>query len=600
MPETNTHETTPTLVDLNALTLVDRAAEPLEAPKRPLQRRQLFAGVSAVTAAVALRQLIMPTAAVAQEPPIQRPMMRWAQQTTKIVASAAPALPPLGVIALNRMGFGLSPGDLDQFNALGGTPEAALAAYVEQQLSPETIDDSAFDTLLAGRQYKTLGKTQAQLWTEHVRAANLTWEERTRPLWETEETTFLRAVYSKRQLVEVLADHWHNHFNIYGRDFWTAPVWVHYDRDVIRGHMLGNFRQMVEAVAQSPAMLYYLDNQSNSGGNPNENYARELFELHTMGAENYFGVKPLTVGANGEFVHPAPKDANGKPLMYVDEDVYGATTCFTGWRLDEDTGLFKFDAPAHFPYQKVVLGHAITAAQGVKDGHDVLDILCRHPATAWHVALRLCRRLISDAPPDSVVQAAADTFMANLDAPDQLKQVTRTILLSTEFRTTWGEKIKRPLEYIVSILRASSADFDPADNSFSWLYYNMGQELFGWHPPNGYPDFREAWSSTMPMLQRWRMCNWLLDWTYGGTGPNKDVNRLPFNNPATVKTPIALVDYWSNRILGQLLPNSERQPIIDFMANGRNPNFDLPTDQIDERLRYMIGLIFMSPAFQWR
>jgi uncharacterized protein (DUF1800 family) len=498
------------------------------------------------------------------------------------------------------MAFGPRPGDLDAFNALGGTPEAALVAYIEQQLNPETIDDSAFDTLLAGRQYQTLGKTQAQLWSDHVRTANLPWEERTRPLWETVETTFLRATYSKRQLVEVLADHWHNHFNIYGHDYWPAPVWVHYDRDVIRGHMLGNFRQMVEAVAQSPAMLYYLDNQSNSGGNPNENYARELFELHTMGAENYFGVKPLTVGPNGEFVHPAPKDANGKPLMYVDEEVYGATTCFTGWRLDDDTGLFKFDAPAHFPYQKVVLGRAIPAAQGVKDGHDVLDILCRHPGTARHVALRLCRRLISDFPPDNVVQAAADTFMANLDAPDQLKQVTRTILMSAEFRTTWGAKIKRPLEYVVSILRASMADFDPADNSFGWLYLNMGQELFGWHPPNGYPDFKEAWSSTMPMLQRWRMCNWLLDWTYGGTGTNKDDNRLPFSNPTGIKTPIAIVDYWSNRFLGQLLPNSERQPIIDFMANGRNPNFDLPADQIDERLRYMIGLIFMSPAFQWR
>ncbi len=600
MQETNTHEPAPATVDLDTLTVVAQAAEPLGPPKRSLKRRHLLAGLSAVTATVAFHQLTTPPAAVAQEAQTLAPAMRSAQPARAASAGTAPSLPPLGIIALNRMAFGPRPGDLDAFNALGGTPEAALVAYVEQQLNPATIDDSAFDTLWAGRQYQTLGKTQAQLWSDHVRTANLPWEERTRPLWETVETTFLRATYSKRQLVEVLADHWHNHFNIYGHDYWPAPVWVHYDRDVIRGHMLGNFRQMVEAVAQSPAMLYYLDNQSNSGGNPNENYARELFELHTMGAENYFGVKPLTVGPNGEFVHPAPKDANGKPLMYVDEDVYGATTCFTGWRLDDDTGLFKFDAPAHFPYQKVVLGRAIPAAQGVKDGHDVLDILCRHPGTARHVALRLCRRLISDFPPDSVVQAAADTFMANLDAPDQLKQVTRTILMSAEFRTTWGEKIKRPLEYVVSILRASMADFDPADNSFGWLYLNMGQELFGWHPPNGYPDFKDAWSSTMPMLQRWRMCNWLLDWTYGGTGANKDDNRLPFSNPTGIKTPIAIVDYWSNRFLGQLLPNSERQPIIDFMANGRNPNFDLPADQIDERLRYMIGLIFMSPAFQWR
>jgi uncharacterized protein (DUF1800 family) len=432
--------------------------------------------------------------------------MRSTQQlTVTTAAGTAPTLPSLGVIALNRMGFGPRPGDLAAFYTLGTTQEACLEAYVEQQLNPTAIDDSACDAIIANYQFQTLDKSLSQLWADHVRKQNIPWEERFLPAAEVERVTFLRAVYSRRQLNEVLADHWHNHFNVYGYDYWSAPVWVHYDRDVIRGHMLGNFRQMVEAVAQSPAMLYYLDNQSNSGGNPNENYARELFELHTLGAENYFGVKPLEVGPNGAFIHPAPKDANGRPLLYIDEDVYGATTCFTGWRVDGDTGLFKFDASAHFPYQKVVLSQSIPAAQGIKDGHDVLDVLCRHPGTARFVARRLCRRLISDFPPESVVQAAANTFLANLDAPDQLKQVTRTILLSPEFRTTWGQKIKRPLEYVAGILRAAAAAFDPKDNNFGWLYSNMGQELFGWHPPNGYPDFRNAWSSTMPMLQRWRM-----------------------------------------------------------------------------------------------
>ncbi|HMN27276.1 MAG TPA: DUF1800 domain-containing protein, partial [Caldilineaceae bacterium] len=414
-----------------------------------------------------------------------------------------------------RLAFGPRAGDIEAFNALAATPEAALEAYVEQQLNPAAIDDSACDALVAGYQFQTLGKSVTQLWTDHVRKEGIDWNERTRPMWETERLTFLRAVYSQRQLVAVLADHWHNHFNIFGRDYWTAPVWVHYDRDVIRGHMLGNFRQMVEAVAQSPAMLYYLDNQSNSGGNPNENYARELFELHTMGAENYFGVKPLTIGPDGGFVHPAPKDGNGRPLLYVDEDVYGATTCFTGWRVNGDTGVFQFDAAAHFPYQKIVLGRAIPASQGIKDGHDVLDLLSRQVGPARYIARKLCRRLIGDHPPETVVQAAVDTFMANLDAADQLKRVVRTILLSAEFRTTWGEKIKRPFEYAVSLLRAAQADFNPTDDGFRWMYYNTGQELFSWNPPNGYPDFKEPWSGTMPMLQRWRLCNWLIEWKYG-------------------------------------------------------------------------------------
>lgn len=508
------------------------------------------------------------------------------------------SLPPLGMIALNRMGFGLRPGDLAAFNTLGATPEACLTAYIEQQLYPETIDDSACDAVIGSYGFTTLGKSQAQLWADHVKKPNLPYGERLQPVEETRKVAFLRALHSRRQLNEVLADHWHNHFNIFGWDNWTAPMFVHYDRDVIRANMLGNFRTMLEAVATSPAMLYYLDNQSNSGGNPNENYARELFELHAMGAENYFGVVPLIIN-NGNYEHPAPKDSNGKPLLYIDDDVYGATTCFTGWRVNEDTGLFAFDANAHFPYQKLVLGRLIPAAQGIKDGRDVLDILARHAMAARYICRRLCRRLIHDNPPERVVQAAADVFLANLDAPDQLRQVTRTILLSPEFRTTWGEKIKRPFEYVVSLLRAAEADFIP-DNGFFWTYEAMGQPLFAWSPPNGYPDDKATWSSTMPLLQRWRVCNSLIEWRYGGDGPNKDDYRLNFVTPAGIKTPNAVVDYWADRILGQPLPDSERQPIVDFMANGRNPNFALPDKELTDRLRYMIALIFMAPSFQWR
>lgn len=563
-----------------------------------IERRQLLTGAGAVVFAAAMAHVASSKSVTADGTPAA-PALRSPQNEVTGAAGGAPSLPPLAVLALNRMGFGPRPGDIEAFNALAGTPEACLEAYVEQQLNPAAIDDSACDTLIAGHQFQTLGKSLTQLWTDHVRKEGISWTERTQPMWETEQATFLRAVYSRRQLLEVLADHWHNHFNVYGRDYWTAPVWVHYDRDVIRGHLLGNFRQLVQAVAQSPAMLYYLDNQSNSGGNPNENYARELFELHTMGAENYFGVKPLTVGPDGGFIHPAPKDANGRPLLYVDDDVYGATTCFTGWRVDTDTGVFKFDAAAHFPYQKIVLGRAIPAAQGIQDGHDVLDLLARHPGTARHIARKLCRRLISDHPPESVVQAAADTFMANLDAADQLKQMVRTILLSAEFRTTWGQKIKRPFEYAVSLLRAAEADFTVADN-FRWVYQNLGQELFSWSPPNGYPDFKEPWSGTMPILQRWRLANWLIEWKYGGDGPNKDERRLRFNHPPGVTTAIAIVDYWSQRLLGYRLPEYERQQIIDFMAYGRQPTVELPAKEIGDRLRYMIALIFQSPSFQWR
>lgn len=593
------------LIELHSTTTTPAISKP---PNRPTaqerktalltRRNLLLSGGVAGVAAVAHRLPGAPSTMVqAQAIYDNTPHMR--------LATARPAddmatltLPSLGVIALNRMGFGPRPGDLAAFNALGATPEACLTAYVEQQLYPENIDDSAADAIIATYGFTTLGKSQAQLWADHVKKQGMTYGERIQPVEETRKTAFLRAIYSRRQLNEVLADHWHNHFSIYGWDSWTAPMFVHYDRDVIRANMFGNFRTMLEAVATSPAMLYYLDNQSNSGGNPNENYARELFELHAMGAENYYGVVPLIIN-DGNYEHPAPKDSTGKPLLYVDDDVYGATTCFTGWRIDEATGLFKFDANAHFPYQKLVMGRLIPTAQGIKDGRDVLDILARHPMAARYICRRLCRRLIADNPPERIVQAAADVFMANLDAPDQLRQVTRTILLSPEFRNTWGEKIKRPFEYAVALFRAAEADFAP-DDSFFWTYESTGQPLFAWSPPNGYPDDKETWSSTMPMLQRWRFCNSMIEWRYGGDGANKDAYRMAFANPANVKTPNAIVDYWSDRLLGLRLPDSERQPVVDFIANGRNPNFELPETDIADRLRYMIALIFMVPSFQWR
>lgn len=554
----------------------------------------LFAGTfSSVTASSPL--------AYAQAGTSPVPQMRRAvhPSTTAGAAADVPALPSLGLIALNRMGYGPRPGDLAAFTALAATPDACLDAYIEQQLNPAAIDDSACDALIAAQGFTTLNKSLAQLWADHIKKENLDYGERIRPAAETEKVTFLKAVYSKRQLQQVLAEHWFNHFNIYGWDSWTAPVMVHYDRDVIRANVLGNFRTMLDAVAKSPAMLYYLDNQSNSGGNPNENYARELFELHTLGAENYLGVVPLIINENGSYTHPAPKDDQGRPLLYVDADVYGATTCFTGWRVDNDTGLFHFDDKSHFPYQKVVLGRLIPEAQGIKDGNDVLDMLAKHAGTARYLCRKLCRRLIGDNPPERIVQEAADVFLANVNAPDQLKQVTRTILRSPEFRTTWAAKIKRPFEYTVSILRAAEANFSPKDDFF-YNYDTMGQPLFSWSPPDGYPDVKESWSSTMPMLQRWRMVNFLIDWKIGGEGTDKDNRRLVFTNPASVLTPNAIVDYWSRRLLGFVLPAAERQSVLAFMANGRNPDFDLPESQLADRLPYMIGLLFMSPSFQWR
>ncbi len=565
----------------------DAAIDNPAAPKAAaLSRRALFRGGSALALAAGATTLL-DTNVYAQES-APHPAMR-SPQVEQVVAAldgGAPEVPNVAVIALTRMAFGATPNDWAAFNALGNSDDERLTAYVDQQLNPAAIDDSVCDGVIASWGFTTLNKSLTKLWADHANGEmgyGL-------PAEEVEQATFLRAIYSKRQLVQVLADYWHNHFNIYAWDGWPQPTFVHYDRDVIRANLLGNFRTMLEAVAQSPAMLYYLDNQFNSGDKPNENYARECFELHVMGSENYFGVRSIN--------DPAIKDENGKRLGYVDSDVYGATTCFTGWRIDEETGLFKYDDEDHFPYTKIVLGEVIPEFQGIKDGKQVLDMLAYHPKSAHYICRRLCRRFISDNPPDSVVQAAADVFVANQKAPDQLKKVMRTILLSPEFRATWGEKIKRPFEFSVSVMRALQANYGP--EGFFWHYDDIGQSLFGWRPPNGYPDDRNAWSGTMPMLQRWRHVNRLFEWRIGGEGAHKDDYRVNPHVNVAYKTPNGLVDYYSNRLLGRALPSSERQPIVDFIASGRNPDFDLPDDQIEDRLRPLVALICMSPSFQWR
>lgn len=555
----------------------------------------VFAASAAATVALSPRQAGARAGSQEGEPPPAMRTIRHRPTSRDGAAAGKPARPSLAVIALNRMGFGPRPGDVAAFNALGNTDDERLAAYVEQQLNPSAIDDSACDARIAGHAFETLGKSQNQLWVDHIKSdAAKDWRYRRLPVWETERVTILRVLHSKRQLTEVLADFWHNHFNVYAWDNWIQSMFVHYDRDVIRGNMLGNFRKMLGDVARSPAMLYYLDNQSNAGGNPNENYARELFELHGMGAENYFGVRKSS--------DPEIFDEQGKRKGYIDSDVYGATTCFTGWRVDTETGLFKFDSGSHFPYAKVVLGQIIEEFQGEQDGNIVLNLIANHPGTARYICRKLCRRLVSDNPPESLVQAAADVFYANREADDQLKKVVRTILLSAEFRTTWGDKMRRPFDFAGALLRATQCNYDPQQDNFFWWYNAMGQGLFQWHPPNGYPDVAPAWTGTMPVLQRWRFVNDVLEWKIGGEGADKNDKRIVVDGilPPDVATPEEIVDFWSARLLGYHLPAAERTEIVEFMAFGRGTDSDLPPDQIEERLRYMIGLILMSPSFQWR
>ncbi|MCC6191057.1 MAG: DUF1800 domain-containing protein [Anaerolineales bacterium] len=506
-------------------------------------------------------------------------------------ATGDPALPSLGVIVYNRLAFGARPGDLAAFNALGGTDDARLGAWINQQTNPGAIDDSECDARLAAAGLATLGKPLPQLWVEYYRGS----AGRTVPVGDVRQATFIRAIYSRRQLNEVLADFWHNHFSIYGWDYsYASATWVHFDRDVIRAYMWGNFRQFLQAVTVSPAMLYYLDNYINQVAGYNENWARELFELHTLGSANYLGVmNPLDV----------PKDQNGLAIGYCDNDVYEAARSFTGWRVNNgssgapgDDGTFFYHAAWHDKANKLILGRYQPANQAdMADGNLVLDLLASHPGTARYIASKLCRRLVADDPPQTLVDAAAAVFTAAQGAGDQLAQVVRTICLSAEFKAAWGQKVKRPFEAAAGLVRALNADFYPSDD-FHWTFSAAGQSLFGHRSPDGYPDRRSDWANTTSLLQRWRLANRLV------RNELDDVTvDLLAQMPGGLTTTHQIVDYWISRLLGRPMdPPSNRAPLVDFMAQGRNPDFALPAEQIAERLPHLVALILMAPDFQWR
>ncbi len=525
-------------------------------------------------------------------------------------ASTKPPLAPLEVIALNRLAFGPRPGDYAKFRARSGdSVQAKLYTYLEEQLYPERIPDPDCDGRLA--QFSTLDKTYDQLWNDHVVEAQklpdadgVKWQRIYQPTSEARAATLLRAVYSERQLLEVMTDFWHNHFNSNpDRDGIIAATWVDYD-NLMRQYAFGNFRELLIAVAKHPAMLLYLDTASNTRSGPNENYARELFELHTLGAENYLGV------GRQKSVKTTP---DGLPVGYVDDDVYEASRAFTGWRLndnleypknDEDinaSGSFLVRSAAHDRFQKNVLGHFLPPDQApAQDGLDVLETLANHPGTARHIARKLCRRLISDNPPESVVQAAAQVFLEQKNAPDQVRQVVRNIVRSSEFLQTWGEKIKRPLEASVAMLRAVKADIKKTDAAI-WVSTNMqNQPLFGRIPPDGYPDTRTDWSGTSSLLMRWRMAQSLC---WGGI--EETHSNLLEQTPASVKSCLDMAQFWLARVLGSSQgtgssPSSKAQIVADFVSWGLDIRAEIPADQRNDRVNALVSLVLMVPELQYR
>jgi uncharacterized protein (DUF1800 family) len=586
--------------------------------------------------------------------------------------------------ALNRLGFGPNPGDLERVKAMG------LQKWIDQQLHPESISDSALDARLD--RFPTLKMSSTKLLNEFpqpqvaarregvsVAEYQKEQQEKTKAAMQGMQTDMeqaddrhlpnfdagagngnmdpganpgkakgggkgqagfgnpmmnyedvrtpqrivaelsmakvTRAVYSERQLDEMMVDFWYNHFNVFaakGADKWLITS---YERDAIRPHAMGKFRDLLEATAKSPAMMFYLDNwlsadpvewaklqqeqqmrqmrrgggfgvgpfgmprfpqggpaQQNAAGKKqerglNENYGRELMELHTLGVDG----------------------------GYTQQDVINVAKAFTGWtiRQPQRDPEFFFDDRIHDKGTKTVLGHQIHAG-GMKDGEEVLDLLARDPHTAHHISFELAQRFVSDNPPDALVERMAQTF---LKSDGDIREVLHTMIYSPEFwsKDVYQTKIKTPFEFVVSATRAVGADVDVPLMLVQWTT-RIGQPLYQCEPPTGYSDKADAWVNTGALLNR---MNFSLALTANRLrGAQVDMETLLNSQGAT--DPNAMLDRSIQLLLGGQVSAETRDTLEKQLDDPQILQATLgdPVKQVNAAI--IAGLVLGSPEFQRR
>ena len=465
---------------------------------------------------------------------------------------AWPELSTADFLALNRLTFGPNAEERVRFAQIG------LANWIEEQLAPESIDDRGCEFRL--RNLGTLGMSASDLFDVSDQIFDNV--DRLKVPKELRQATLLRQVYSRRQLFEVMAEFWSDHFNIStekGDCYYLKTV---DDREVIRKNSLGSFRDLVWASAHSPAMLVYLDNQSNQKGAPNENYARELMELHTLGVE----------------------------AGYTQQDVMELARCLTGWTVKEHfwRGQFTFDAKVHDMGTKHVLGVEIHEA-GQAEAERVIERLAEHPAAARFISTKLARRFLADEPPAEIVDKAAQTFE---QTHGDIRAVLRVILLDgLDPKGFWKplgsvpSKYKRPNHFIASALRALNAETDGDDATQDYLL-RMGQVPFLWPTPDGYPDRIQAWQGNL--MPRWQFAFALARNEIKGT----EIDLPKLMETVNAKTLEESTDQITSLLLGSPLEPSARDELLTSLRSAG-------ADET-EGLNIFNAGILSSPAFQWR
>ena len=466
----------------------------------------------------------------------------------KGVRPAYAASSPAEVHVLNRITWGVRPADLDKIRQMG------IEKYIDWQLQPADIGDPLADFFLGSFAPK-LTMSLEELTRLPIQTLN------SEVQFSLVAGRIIRAILSERQLYERMVEFWTDHFNVPLGDHIAEKVVD--DREVIRKNALGKFGDLLLTSAQSPAMLLYLDNASSDKANPNENYARELMELHTL-------------GVNGG---------------YTEHDVKAVARALTGWTLRKGLGgQFGYNDAMHDKGEKVILGSTFPAGRSIEDGLQLLDMLASHPSTAKFISTKLCRSFVSDTPSQNLIDSTAQVF---LRTDGNIRDVMRHILTSPEFMQSQGAKFRRPLEFMVAMLRLTRADVQNSD----WLgqaLIAMGHLPFFWQPPNGYPDGAGAWLNTNGLLNRWKAAFALMTKSTGGTV------KLPFNELIPpVQTAAELVDKATLLLLGGTIHPEDRDQLIAFVASGAKPSDKLDQQTRDAKLPLLMGLLLASPYFQW-
>jgi hypothetical protein len=461
--------------------------------------------------------------------------------------------------ALKRTSFG------PHRDAMTAIKNLGISNYLEQQLDYVNISDGSLEADIQALFPLTL-QTPLQLidgFPDNIFSVAL----------EMISATQYRQMFSQRQLYEIMVEFWSDHFNIHLVNGLGPTLKPFDDQQVIRVHALGNFRDLLHASAKSGAMQFYLDNFLNQAIAPNENYARELMELHTLGVDG----------------------------GYTETDVKEVARCFTGWSLrfpgdpGGDFGEFGFQPGIHDDLGKLVLGNSIAAGGGQSDGEQVLDILAAHPSTANFIATKLCRRFISDTPPRSAVDTVAAAFtISNGDIKDTL----RALFSTPAFMGDVDLKFTRPSEYLAALVRSLAPDtpYPPVNDQFLFFAQSiLGQLPFYWPTPDGYPDVQSYWASTGGMLNRWRL-SFL---SFAGIIPGVDVIQVDYtamlNGANTLAT---VVDAITDAVLMRPLSSDDRAIILDWLMSEYGiPESEALQPTVPEQVSALVAAVLVSSVY---